>query len=162
MQEMKLSVRPKPRHGCRATARPNLGVALVYFESYSAENVTRDLGLHFRWHSKATLPLSENLAFTVVMWSILWEPPKLKLFLSVENLCVISATTSVPLWGVIEWTYDALRAFPFSILHKSEFQKEQWVILKNLFFRKKRFVIKYFEEKHSQWKWASVWVYTGN
>lgn len=58
-----------PSQGLRARARPNLGATLLAFVSYSAERVTSDLGLHSRWHSIATFPLSENRVFTTVSGS---------------------------------------------------------------------------------------------
>lgn len=57
------------RQGLRARESPILGDAFMAFESYSAENVTSDLGLHSRWHSIATFPLSENRVFTTVKGS---------------------------------------------------------------------------------------------
>ena len=86
--------------GLRAMERPHFGAVLMALVSYSAENVTSDLGLHSRWLDIAILPSSENLVFIDVRLSILWMLPKLKLFWKLDNLCVISAATSVPVKGL--------------------------------------------------------------
>ena len=90
-------------HGFRARAIPYFGFAAwVAFESYSAEKVISDLGLHSCWYSIAALPLSENRVFTTVNGSTAWELPMVKLFSREENLWVISAATE---WkGFTEWT----------------------------------------------------------
>lgn len=96
---------PESKRGCqliqglRAMERPNFGAVLMALVSYSAENVTSDFGLHFRWLNMATLPSSENLVFTKVKGSILWTLPKLKLLRKLDNLWIISAATSVPVAG---------------------------------------------------------------
>lgn len=56
--------------GLSARARPIFGDALSAFESYSAETVTSDFGLHSRCHSTPAFPLSENRVFTTVNGSI--------------------------------------------------------------------------------------------
>lgn len=69
-----------PYQGLSARARPTFGDALRAFESYSAETVISDFGLHSRCHSKPAFPLSEKRVFTTLNGSITWELPRVKLF----------------------------------------------------------------------------------
>lgn len=104
----------------RAIARPSLGPTLMAFVSYSAETVTSDLGLHSRWLRMATVPLSENLVFTKVFGSTLWILPMLKLLSKLDNLCIISAATSVPVTGFMVWIYEAFKVCPLSVLYVNQ------------------------------------------
>lgn len=73
-------IKAYPDQGFSVSARPSFGVALTAFESYSAEKVISDFGLHSRCNSVAIFPLSDNRVFTMVKGSIAWELPIEKLF----------------------------------------------------------------------------------
>lgn len=53
-------------YGLRARARPSLGEEFTAFESYSADKVMSDFGLHSLCTTIPAFPLSETLVFTVV------------------------------------------------------------------------------------------------
>ena len=73
--------------GFRLSAKPNfMDESRTFEESYSAEKVICDFGLHSRWHRKAALPSSLNRAFKTVNGSIDCELPMVNLFSKVENL----------------------------------------------------------------------------
>lgn len=81
----------------RARARPNLvDEPKIFVESYSADRVISEFGLHARWHWKAALPSSLNRVFTTVFESIDCELPIVNLFSKVEKLWEISAATVNP------------------------------------------------------------------
>lgn len=63
-------IKAYPDQGFSVSARPSFGVALTAFESYSAEKVISDFGLHSRCNSVAIFPLSDNRVFTMVKGSI--------------------------------------------------------------------------------------------
>ena len=73
-------IKAYPDQGFSVSARPSFGVVLTAFESYSAEKVISDFGLHSRCNSVAIFPLSDNRVFTMVKGSIAWELPIEKLF----------------------------------------------------------------------------------
>lgn len=71
----------------RARARPNLaGEPKIFVESYSADKVMSEFGLHARWHWKAALPSSLNRVFKTVFGSIDCEVPMVNLFSEEDNL----------------------------------------------------------------------------
>lgn len=58
----------------------------ILVESYSADRVIREFGLHARWHWKAALPSSLNRVFKTVFGSTDCELPMVNLFSRVDNL----------------------------------------------------------------------------